>query len=320
MIKVSITVEATNGLTWPHWQRLVKAAEELGFYGLYRSDHYTSPQPPDRPALELWVSLTWLADHTRRIHFGPLVSPVSYRHPTMTAKMAGAVDDLSDGRLVLGIGAGGWAREHAMFGLELLAPPDRLRKFAEGVEVIRTLLHSEQPSDFHGRFFQLKQAILLPRPQRPGGPPLLIGGNGKKHTLPLAARFADEWNGVYLTAQNFSVLNSILDELLAQEQRPAQSVRRSVLTGCITGANRKEIEENATRWLPKDLNEEQIRAVLMGSGGAIVEQIGALGEAGVQEVMLVWFDLQDLAGLERLAKDVLPHFSGPSSAGGPTTA
>ena len=105
MIEVAIMLEGQNGLTWERWQRVARAVEDLGFVGLYRSDHYTNANPPDKESLELWVSLTWLASHTSRIEFGPMVSPVSFRQPTMTARMASAVDDLSNGRLHLGLGA-----------------------------------------------------------------------------------------------------------------------------------------------------------------------------------------------------------------------
>src|SRR5215212_5490159 len=98
MIEVAIMLEGQNGLTWPRWQRIARAVEDLGFVGLYRSDHYTEPNSPDRDSLELWVSLTWLASHTSRIEFGPLVSPVSFRHPATLVRMAAAVEDLSEGR------------------------------------------------------------------------------------------------------------------------------------------------------------------------------------------------------------------------------
>ncbi|MFN2277441.1 MAG: LLM class flavin-dependent oxidoreductase, partial [Candidatus Promineifilaceae bacterium] len=104
-MEVAIMIEGQNGLNWPRWKRLAMAVEALGFAGLYRSDHYTNMNPPDEDSLELWVSLTWLAGNSERIEFGPLVSPVSFRHPTMTARMASAVDDLSGGRLWLGLGA-----------------------------------------------------------------------------------------------------------------------------------------------------------------------------------------------------------------------
>jgi alkanesulfonate monooxygenase SsuD/methylene tetrahydromethanopterin reductase-like flavin-dependent oxidoreductase (luciferase family) len=88
VIEIAIMIEGQNGLNWPRWQRIATAVEESGFVGLYRSDHYTNANPPDQDSLELWTSLTWLASHTHRIKFGPLVTPVSFRHPTMTARMA----------------------------------------------------------------------------------------------------------------------------------------------------------------------------------------------------------------------------------------
>src|SRR5512139_1613586 len=118
-------IEGQDGLNWERWQRIARLVEVGGFSGLFRSDHYTNSEPPDLDSLELWVSLTWLADHTRRIEFGPLVTPVSFRHPTMTARMAAAIDDLSGGRLILGIGAGWQEREHSNYGWELLNPTDR---------------------------------------------------------------------------------------------------------------------------------------------------------------------------------------------------
>ncbi|MEZ4517315.1 MAG: TIGR03560 family F420-dependent LLM class oxidoreductase [Chloroflexota bacterium] len=197
-MEVAIMVEGQNGLNWPRWQRIAAAVEDLGFVGLYRSDHYTNANPPDLDSLELWVSLTWLASHTSRIEFGPMVSPVSFRHPTMTARMAAAVDDLSGGRLHLGLGAGWQVREHTNYGWDLLDIPARFERFEEGLEVVSRLLQSDTPVDFSGDYYQLHDAILLPRPQRPGGPPILIGGNGPKRTLPLVVRYAQEWNGVFV--------------------------------------------------------------------------------------------------------------------------
>jgi alkanesulfonate monooxygenase SsuD/methylene tetrahydromethanopterin reductase-like flavin-dependent oxidoreductase (luciferase family) len=123
----------------------------LGFTGLYRSDHYTNANPPDKESLELWVSLTWLASHTSRIEFGPLVSPVSFRQPTMTARMAAAVDDLSGGRLTLGLGAGWQEREHHNYSWDLLDVPARFQRFAEGLEIITHLLQKEEPLEFQRR-------------------------------------------------------------------------------------------------------------------------------------------------------------------------
>ena len=305
-MQISLMIEGQNGLNWPRWQRIVTAAEELGFYGLYRSDHYTNAEPPDLDSLELWISLTWLASHTRRIKFGPLVSPVSFRHPTMTARMASAVDDLSGGRLVLGLGAGWQEREHHNYGWELLGIDDRFARFAEGLEVISLLLYSDIPVDYSGRFYHLDNAILLPRPQRRGRPPILIGGDGEKRTLPLVARLADEWNAVYITADEFARLNARLDELLEVEGREKGEVRRSLMTGCVFGRDQAEVNRKVAERTKNKRDAAQLRShgVIVGAGTDIREQLAELAEVGVEQVMLQWLDLDDLAGIEALAEQI----------------
>src|SRR5690606_8323429 len=164
-------------------------------------------------------------------------TPVSFRHPTMTARMAAAVDDLSGGRLHLGLGAGWQEREHNLFSHDLLDVPARFARFEEGVQVVTRLLESDEPVEYQGEYYTLRGATLLPRPQRPGGPPILIGGNGPKRSLPMAARYAEEWNGVYLTPRRITELNSRLDELLTAEGRRPEDLRRSMMTGPVFGLN-----------------------------------------------------------------------------------
>lgn len=311
MLEVAIMIEGQNGLNWPRWKRLARAVEALGFAGLYRSDHYTNANPPDKDSLELWVSLTWLADNTERIEFGPLVSPVSFRQPTMTARMAAAVDDLSGGRLSLGMGAGWQEREHNNYGWDLLPVPERFARFQEGLEVVTRLLRSEEPLDFAGRYYRLQEAILLPRPQRPGGPPLLIGGNGPRRTLPLVARYADEWNGVYINAHKFAELNERLDKLLLEEGRLPASVRRSLMVGTLFGRSRRDIDRHldemaARRGRHYSAAELRDGGMVVGNGQQIREQLEEYAAAGVQRIMLQWLDLDDLAGLEALAGALLP--------------
>lgn len=302
MLDVALMIEGQNGLTWERWQRIAEAAEDLGFAGLYRSDHFTNANPPDLDSLELWVSLTWLASHTRRIEFGPLVAPVSFRHPVLMARMASAVDDLSGGRLTLGMGAGWQEREHTNFGFELLDLPQRFARFEEGLEVTHRLLTGDEPVTFEGTFYQLHDAILLPRPKRPGGPPILIGGNGPKRTLPLVARFAREWNGVLTTAETFAERSAALDELLREQNREPREVRRSLMTTVIFGRDDAEVQRKLEG---RNADELRGRGIIVGTGAQVVEQLGRLSEAGVQRVMLQWLDLDDLDGIEALAKAVL---------------
>lgn len=305
---IAIMIEGQDGLTWPRWQRLANAVEDLGFAGLYRSDHYTNASPPDKDSLELWVSLTWLASNTERIEFGPLVSPVSFRQPTMTARMAVAVDDLSNGRLWLGLGAGWQEREHTNYGWDLLDIPERFVRFEEGLEVVTRLLNSDTPSHFEGQYYRLQDAVCLPRPTRRGGPPIIIGGNGPQRTLPLVARFAHEWNGVYLTRQQFSERSRLLDALLQTEGRTPASVRRSLMTLCVFGHTPEALQEKLAQ-RKRPVEELSERGMIAGSASEVVDQLGAWSEVGVQRIMLQWLELDDLVGLEALATAVLPQIS-----------
>jgi F420-dependent oxidoreductase-like protein len=307
MLDIALMIEGQNGLNWTHWQHVARLADDLGFAGLYRSDHYTNPEPPDLDSLELWVSLAWLASHTKRIQFGPLVSPVSFRHPTMTARMAAAVDDLSGGRLILGVGAGWQEREHQNYGWDLLDMHSRFARFQEGLEVISRLLRSDEPVRFQGEYYHLNDAILLPRPQRPGGPPILIGGNGEKLTLPLAARYAAEWNAVYLTPDQFREKSAQLDGLIKVEGRQPAEVRRSMMTGVVFGRDAAEVERKVAKRTqgkrtPSELRQ---RGVVVGTPEEIREQLEVLTVAGVQRVMLQWLDLSDLDSIEAMGAGIL---------------
>ncbi len=307
-MQIAITVEGQRGLTWQRWQRFALAVESLGFAGLYRSDHFTDADPPDQDSLEIWASLTWLASHTQRIEFGPLVTPLSFRHPVHTARMAKDVDDLSGGRLVLGLGAGwgGGAREHRTFGFELLRVPERFARFEEGLRVIQGLLQSDHPVSLDGQYFCLEQARLLPRPQRKGGPPILIGGNGPQRVLPLAAKYADDWNAIYRTPTQFKELNTQLDHLLDEIERPRNSVRRSQMQGILFAADQAKLQTKINGTTPGEL---QNRGLLVGTPNQIIDQLGQLEIVGVEQVMLQWPDLDDLSGLETFSTTVFSQIS-----------
>lgn len=296
-------IEGQNGIGWDRWRRLVRAAEDLGFAGLYRSDHFTNPDGPALDALELWASLTWLAGNTERIEFGPLVSPVSFRHPAVTAWQASAVDALAGGRLRLGIGAGWQRREHETFGFDLLDTDIRFARFEEGLEVVTRLLKKEGPASFEGRFYRLEGAELKPRSPRPGGLPIVIGGNGPRRTLPLAARYADEWNAVFVTADRFRELSATLDGLLDETGRQREAVRRTIMTRVIFGKTDAEVNEKLDGISRDDLDE----AIIAGTADEVTERLSRLSEAGAKRVMAQWMEVDDMKGLEALASTVLPR-------------
>jgi len=319
MVAISIMIEGQDGLTWPRWQRLVAEVEALGFAGLFRSDHFTNAQPPDKESLELIVSLAYLAGNTGRIHFGPLVAPLSFREPTLLARQAAALDDLSGGRMILGLGAGWQEREHTLFGHDLGDIPTRMGRLEEGLEVITRLLRSDEPVTYAGRFYQLNGATLLPRPQRPGGPRIMIGGNGPKRTLPLAARYADVWNATFRSPADFRTLSAQLDTLARAAGREPTSIRRTMMTGLFFGRDQATLERKVgglrervpeLAGQPLDALLAYLRAernALAGSAETIAEQIAAYAAAGVEELMLQWFEMDDLEGLRAFVVDVLPH-------------
>lgn len=304
MAQIGIMIEGQDGLNWERWTRLLQAAEDLGFAFVFRSDHFAFDNPPVKDSLELWVSLTYAAMHTRRIEFGPMVAPVTFRHPAMTARMGAQVDDLSGGRLSLGLGVGWHQGEHTMFGVPFYDRPTRFEMFADALEITRLLLESDQPVTFHGAHFSLENALLLPRPKRKT--PVLIGGSGPNRTLPLVARYADEWNGVFIDPATYRARCTRLDELLVECGRPANAVKRSIMT--LVEYARSEAEL-AARLHHTGLAPQEIlsRGLIVGTASQVVDQIGAFVEAGAQRFMLQWLDQDDMDRLEHMAAHVLPQ-------------
>jgi F420-dependent oxidoreductase-like protein len=309
-MEVSIMVEGQMGLSWPRWQRLVRAAEDLGFYGLYRSDHFSvSRDGSIEDALELWTSLTWLAGNTSHITFGPLVSPISFRDPRIMAWQASAVSALSVGRLRLGLGAGWNEGEHEAFGFDLLSVKERFDRFEEGIQVVKGLISSHKPISFEGDYYRLKDAMLSPRSPRADGPPIVIGGNGPKRTLPLVAKYADEWNASGLNNADVAERMPLLDEMIRKEGRDPKDVKRTVMTRGLVAATQDELRAKASE---DDIARIKERDAVVGTPNEVVEILGRKAEIGVQGVMLQWLNLDDISGLEVIASQVLPQLGTPS--------
>jgi F420-dependent oxidoreductase-like protein len=300
MIDVGLMVEGQMGVNWPRWQAIAHAVEASGFGGLYRSDHFTEPEGPHLDALELWTSLTWLATNTSRISFGPVVAPVSFRDPRIAAWQAAAIHGLAPGRLRFGLGAGWMEREHEEWGFDLLGLDARFQRFTEALEIVTRLLRSEGPVSFSGEFYELDGAELMPNPVKHGMLPIVIGGNGPRRTLPLAARFADEWNGVYLSADGFRERSQLLDNLLREEGRQPGEVRRTLMTRVIFGKDEDQVTE---RLAGESADALRDKGQIVGTAALIPAQLRELEAAGVQGVMLQWIDdLDDIEGIAALGR------------------
>ncbi len=177
-MRVGIMIEGQEGLTWDRWLRLVQAAEDMSYESLCRSDHLTGLWgEAKRPSLETWTSLTMLAMRTRRVRFGPMVSPVTFYQPALLAKMAVALDTLSNGRMDLGIGGGWNEHEHAMFGIPLPPMKERLDRLEAAARYIRALGVGE-PVTLEQPYYPLHKAENYPLPTH-GRLRLVIGGRGE---------------------------------------------------------------------------------------------------------------------------------------------
>lgn len=314
-MQLSVQIEGAQGLTWPLWAALVNEVEVLGFAGLYCCDHFANAAPPDFASLEVLTAMTYAASHSTRMALGTLVAPVSWRDPVMLARQAMAIDDLSNGRFVLGVGAGWNEREHAMFGYPLGDRPERVARFTEALEVITGLIRDDEPQSFAGQFYRLREATLLPRPAR--RTPVMIGGSGPKRTLPLVARYADSWNAAGMTADEVRERNALLDDLIAREGRRPGDVKRTMMKAIYCGRDEGEYEARlrgvrqgpGNRDLPLSELLDQLRTrskAIVGTPDEVAAQLRAYAEAGIEEIMAQFVVVDDLDGLRILARDVLP--------------
>ncbi|MBZ0295581.1 MAG: TIGR03560 family F420-dependent LLM class oxidoreductase [Anaerolineae bacterium] len=302
-MQIGIMIEGQDGLNWTRWQRILQTAEDSGYQCVFRSDHFTNADGEDKDSLELWLSLTYAASHTQRIEFGSLVAPVTFRHPSMTVRMASQVDALSGGRLILGLGAGWQEREHRKFGIPFYDFPTRYAMLSDALEMTDRLLHTEGPVSYQGKHFSLDEAQLMPPPTR--RLPILIGGNGPTRTLPLVAQYADEWNAVFLSLDTWKERTALLDDLLKEQGRQPGEVKRSLMTQVVYGKDDATLHARLGDRKAEELRE---RGLIVGTGSAVVDQLSRWQEAGLQRVMLQWMAQDDIDGMEHMAQDVLSHF------------
>ena len=192
-VRVCLMIEGQEGVTWDDWVRLARLAEEHGFEGLFRSDHYTAIIRPDADAHDAWATLAGLAVLTERIRLGTLVSPATFRHPSVLARMAVTVDHISGGRVEVGMGSGWYEREHEAHGFAFLDGRQRFALFAEQVEVV-VRSWTDERFEHDGPAYTLRGQLALPRPVQQPHPPLVLGGTVKPRFAALAARYASEVN------------------------------------------------------------------------------------------------------------------------------
>jgi len=260
-----------------------READELGFDSAFVFDHFIPIySDPQGPCLEGWTLLAALAAQTKQVKVGVLVTGNTYRHPAVLAKMAATVDHISNGRLILGLGAAWFELEHTAYGIPFYTPGERARRLGEAVEVIK-LLFTQQKSNFQGKYYQLKDALCEPKPLQKPYPPLLIGGMGPKLIQPLAARQANIWHFFVRDGdpQETKKICTDFDALCRKVGREPSQVEKSI-----------------------SLRPPQ----LAGTPEDVRGRIQALADAGVQHFLISLPAPHDRQLLRRFAQEIMPAF------------
>ena len=306
-------IEGQEGVSWEQWVALAETCERAGIEALFRSDHYLSLSfPHERAVHDAWTTMAGLAARTTRLRFGTLVSPVTFRHPSLLANAVTTVDHISGGRVELGMGAGWMELEHEAFGFPFPPLGERLEHLAEQLEIVHRLW-TEEHVNFEGRHYRLVDCSALPKPVQDPHPPLLVGGRAKPGTAIPAARFADEYNVIGASLDDYVAARKSLDGACEREGRDPRTLRMSIMTGFLLGADEDELLEKARatteRWgSPMPPEEALERARARGTAGTpeqLLEGLGRLEEAGVERVMLQHIRHDDLETIELLGREVV---------------
>jgi F420-dependent oxidoreductase-like protein len=299
-MRVCLMIEGQEDVTWERWLALAGACERHGLEGMFRSDHYESVMGMrERGSLDAWATLAALAARTDRIRLGTLVSPATFRHPSVLAKNVATVDHISGGRVEVGLGAGWHEGEHRAYGFEFPTTPVRMARLAEQLEIV-TRSWTEDAFSFAGDHYQVQDLRALPKPVQRPRPTLLVGGGAGPRSLALAARFADEYNTVGVPLDELPERRRRLLDAWREAGRDPEEARLSLMTTCVVGRDRAEVAERVGRVLTVTGRHESVAEVVearpnwvLGTVDQVAERLRALEAAGVGRVMLQHLDHAD---------------------------
>jgi len=309
-------IEGQEDVTWADWVELAQACETSGIEALFRSDHYLSGDGRiGRGSHDAWTTLAAIAARTDRIRLGTMVSPVTFRHPSLLANAATTVDHVSGGRVELGLGAGWYELEHEAFGFPFPPIGERMEMLEEQLAIAEGLWTQDEFT-FAGRHYRLDQCPALPKPLQQPHPPVIIGGGGKRRTVELAARFAQEYNVVSAEPDGCRDLRRRLDDAAAAAGR--EPLVLSVMETTLIARDRDQLLERADR-LGKlhfegmdgeQLLERYEQDWICGTIGQVAERLEQLAVAGVQRAMLQHLDHRDLEAVHQIGEELVARVAG----------
>jgi F420-dependent oxidoreductase-like protein len=307
-MELRVFTEPQQGATYDDLLRVARAAEDLGFDAFFRSDHYLGMGTDGLPGpTDAWVTLAGLARETSTIRLGTLMTSVTFRYPGPLAISVAQVDQMSGGRVELGIGAGWFEAEHTAYGIPFPDTRERFDRLEESLTVVSGLWTTPPGDrfDFDGRYYPVVDSPALPKPVQSPRPPILVGGKGKVRTPALAARFADEFNIPFESLDaSRAIFGRVRDACTAAGRDPASLTYSNALVLCC-GSDEAELSRRA-RAIGRDVDELRTNG-LAGTPDEVVDKIGRYGEAGAERVYLQMLDLSDLDHLELVADKVMPQ-------------
>jgi F420-dependent oxidoreductase-like protein len=304
-----IFTEPQQGASYAQQLAVARAAEDLGFDGWFRSDHYLAMSGDGLPGpSDAWVTLAGLARETRRLRLGTLVSPATFRLPGVLAIQVAQVDEMSGGRVELGLGSGWFRAEHEAYAIPFPEVGERFDVFEEQLEVITGLWATPTGERFShdGKHYRLVDSPALPKPvQQPV--PIIVGGGGKQRTPRLAARYASEFNAAFASLDDAAARFERVRAACVEAGRDPSDITLSMALTAVVGGDDAQVRRRVDA-IGRDLAQLREKD-LVGSPAQVVDRIGKFAEIGVQRFYLQILDLDDLDHLELIAAEVMPGVS-----------
>jgi F420-dependent oxidoreductase-like protein len=302
-----VFVEPQQGASYSDQLAVAQTAESLGFSAFFRSDHYVAMSGDGLPGpTDSWVTLGGIARETSSIRLGTLVTSATFRHPGPLAVSVAQVDDMSGGRIELGIGTGWFEPDHLAYAIPYPPLSERFARLTEQLEIITGLWTAPvgETFDYAGAHYAINDSPALPKPVQRPHPPIIIGGLGAKRTPMLAATFADEFNVPFAPPDAIKTQFQRVRSAVEANGRSVDSMTYSAAFVVCAGRDATELTRRADA-IGRDLDEMRSNSPLVGTPNEIVENLGQFAEIGVQRVYLQLLDLSDLKHLELFAAEVM---------------
>jgi F420-dependent oxidoreductase-like protein len=304
-MRFAVMIEGQEDVGWDDWVALARACERLGFEALFRSDHYLSVMGgAQRGSLDAWSTVSALAAITSNLRLGTLVSPATFRHPSVLAKNAVTADHVSGGRIEVGIGTGWNEAEHRAYGFPFPRMRERMDRLAEQLEIV-TRSWQDGPFSFSGEHWSVHELDARPKPlQSPL--PLIMGGAAMPRGAALAARYASEYNVVHASPEEASRARGRLAQACSAAGRDSATLRFSLMHALLIGADEAELARRAAQL--GDLDELR-GSWIAGTPDEVIARLRAYAGVGVERVMLQHLLFRDEAALKLFASEVMPAFT-----------